>query len=84
MKTVTTREAQHHLSKVLEIVEKGEDVIITRRGEKVAKLSSVRKSSGEAYEVDWSEAIEMLEEHLADMPEMEKNIVLEMREEERY
>ena len=38
MKTVTTREAQHHLAKVMELVEMGGEVVITRRGKKVAKL----------------------------------------------
>lgn len=38
MKTVTTREAQHHLARVMQVVEAGEEVIITRRGKKVAKL----------------------------------------------
>lgn len=38
MKTVTVREAQHHLSKVLDYVEDGEEVVITRRGRSIAKL----------------------------------------------
>ena len=39
MKKVTTREAQHHLSRVLAMVEQGEEVVITRRGRGIAKLS---------------------------------------------
>ena len=39
MKTVTTREVQHHFSKVLASVEAGEEVVVTRRGKEVAKLS---------------------------------------------
>jgi len=42
MKKVTTREAQHHLSRVLSMVEAGEDVLITRRGKSVAKLTWYR------------------------------------------
>ena len=41
MKTVTTREVQHHFSKVLEIVEAGEEVVITRRGEEVALITPI-------------------------------------------
>lgn len=43
MKTVTTREAQHHLSKVIEMVVAGEEVIITRRGKKLVKLTLVEE-----------------------------------------
>ncbi|NJR43551.1 MAG: type II toxin-antitoxin system prevent-host-death family antitoxin [Akkermansiaceae bacterium] len=42
VKTVTTREAQHHFSKVMEMVEAGEEIIITRRGKKVAQLKSYK------------------------------------------
>lgn len=45
MKTVTTREAQHHLSKVLEMVEAGEEVVITRRGKRVAKIERYREET---------------------------------------
>ena len=43
MKTVTTREAQHHLSKVIEMVVAGEEVVITRRGRKLVKLTLVEE-----------------------------------------
>jgi prevent-host-death family protein len=46
MKTVTTREAQHHLSKVIEMVEAGEEVVITRRGRKLVKLSLYQEDRG--------------------------------------
>ena len=39
MKTATVRDAQHHLSKLLAEVEDGEEIILTRRGKKLAKLS---------------------------------------------
>jgi len=38
MKTASVREVQHHLSKVLAWVEKGEEVQITRRNKPVAKI----------------------------------------------
>ena len=41
---VSLREANQHLSRYIEAVERGEEVIITRRGKPVAKI--VRVSSG--------------------------------------
>ena len=38
MKTATVRDVQHHLSKVLAWVEKGEEVQITRRNKTIAKI----------------------------------------------
>jgi prevent-host-death family protein len=84
MKTVTTREAQHHLSKVLEMVGKGEEVIITRRGEAVAKLSSVKAGESHDARVDWSKSIQHRDENLSDIPQLQRNVIVEMREEERY
>ncbi len=51
MKKVTTREAQHHLSKVLEMVEAGEDVVITRRGKAVARIERYREEVGKPFVV---------------------------------
>ena len=41
MKTATLREAQHHLSELLDKLKDGEEIMITRRGKGVAKLVSV-------------------------------------------
>ena len=38
MKTATVRDVQHHLGKVLAWVEKGEEVLVTRRSKTVARL----------------------------------------------
>jgi antitoxin (DNA-binding transcriptional repressor) of toxin-antitoxin stability system len=38
MKTVTTREVQHHFSRVLNYVEAGEEVQVTRRNKVVARI----------------------------------------------
>ena len=38
MKTITVREAQHRFSALLESVQKGREVIITKRGKPVAKV----------------------------------------------
>lgn len=41
MKTATVRQAQHHLSELLEKLKDGEEIVITRRGKSVAKLVPV-------------------------------------------
>jgi prevent-host-death family protein len=46
MKTATVREVQHHLSKVLAWVEKGEEVQITRRNKPVAKIVPAEPDKG--------------------------------------
>jgi len=43
MKTATIREAQHHLSKLLEQLKDGEEIVITRRGQGVGKLVPVKE-----------------------------------------
>ncbi len=53
MKSVTVREAQHNLAKVLKAVESGETVEIVRRNVPVARLSPVPQP-GESP-VDWSD-----------------------------
>jgi prevent-host-death family protein len=41
MSTVSVAEAKTHLSELLDRVEAGEEVVITRRGKAIARLSSV-------------------------------------------
>ncbi len=85
MKTATTREVQHHFSKVLDWVDAGEEVVITRRGKKVARVIALEKEIDPLEkEVDWAEAIRERNEALHNLPQLQRNIVLEMREEERY
>lgn len=47
MKTVTATEANQHFSRVLERVEKGETVTITKRGEAVATLMPAKRVNSE-------------------------------------
>jgi prevent-host-death family protein len=44
MSTVTLAEAKTHLSDLLRRVEAGEEVIITRRGQPIARISPLEKS----------------------------------------
>lgn len=84
METVTTREAQHHLSKVLKIVEKGGEVVITRRGNKVARICAYETGGMKDQQLNWSEAIRERNEALGHLPQVGRNWVVELREEERY
>lgn len=43
MTTVTLAEAKAHLSHLLDQVEAGEEVVITRRGQAIARISPVEK-----------------------------------------
>jgi len=58
MKSVTVREAQHNLAKILKSVEGGETVEIVRRRVPVARLSPVPVPETDA--VDWSDHGERL------------------------
>lgn len=53
MRTVTIREAQHNLSKILQEVEAGATVQITRRRTPLARLIPEPTLSGRAGKVDW-------------------------------
>jgi prevent-host-death family protein len=51
-KSVGVHEAKTHLSRLLEDVAAGEEVVITRRGEEVASLVPVRGSSVRQLGID--------------------------------
>jgi prevent-host-death family protein len=51
-KSVGVHEAKTHLSKLLEDVAAGEEVIITRRGEEIASLVSSRAPSTRLFGID--------------------------------
>lgn len=44
MSTVTLAQAKTHLSRLLDQVEAGEEIVITRRGQPVARISPVERS----------------------------------------
>ena len=46
MKTATVAQARAHLSTLLNEIESGEEVVITRRGAPVARLVAERRSGG--------------------------------------
>ncbi len=84
MKTVTTREAQHHFSKVMEMVEAGEEVVITRRGKKVARLEAYKNSADFDKKIDWKAAIADIEKNLGHLPKQKGSTIEMMRRDERY
>jgi prevent-host-death family protein len=47
VRTVGAFEAKNHLSELLDLVETGQEVMITRRGKPVARLVSSASSAGE-------------------------------------
>lgn len=52
MKTVSVLEAKTHLSALLEAVRQGEEVVITRRGTPVARLSAIAAPKVERQQGD--------------------------------
>lgn len=79
MKTATVREAQHHLTKLLKQVEAGEEIVLTRRGVEIAKLSPMVNPIIER-EVDWTSWVSEQRAWLNDGPTLDYNPVLAERE----
>jgi prevent-host-death family protein len=85
MKTATVREAQHHLSKLLDELESGEEIVITRRGVEVGKLVPMEaRQDPFEREVDWSSWVKEQREWLKGRPLLKGNPVLEEREGYQY
>lgn len=61
MKTVTVREAQHNLARVLRRVEQGEEIEVVRRKQPVARIVPVRSPADASGTIDWSDLPERLE-----------------------
>ena len=74
MKTATIREAQHHLSKLVnEVRESGQEIVLTRRGEEVCKITPIVAATEK--EVDWTGWLEERKAALADMPMIEGSAI---------
>ena len=76
MTTFTVAEAKAHLSELLARVEKGEELVITRRGRPVASLSPVRPAPRAP---DW-QAIRAFRESLPAGGTAAAEVVRELRE----
>ena len=84
MKTATTREVQHHFSKVLNWVDAGEEVVITRRGKKVARVVPIDQGDPFDREVDWEGVLEGRAAVVKELPPVEYDSVSKMRESEKF
>lgn len=82
MRTATVREAQHHLSKLLVEVEKGEEIVLTRRGKEICKITPLEPP--QTRKVDWKRIHREMHERLGEMPTFDYGIVERMREDERF
>ena len=81
IRTSTIREAQHHLSKHLEALENGEEIVITRRGKGVGKLVPMEpKEVSFDRDVDWPAWVVEQREWLKSGPVLDFNPVLSERE----
>ena len=81
MKTATIRDAQHHLSKLMDEVEKGQEFILTRRGKQVGKLVPMETpESPLEREVDWAAWEKEQRDWLDSGPVLNYNPVLAERE----
>jgi antitoxin (DNA-binding transcriptional repressor) of toxin-antitoxin stability system len=80
MRSVSVAEAKAHLSELLNAVERGEELEITRRGKPIAKVTRLPPPP---KPLD----IEAIRRHLASMPcqvEDSGTAIRRMRDEERY
>lgn len=80
MKSVALAEAKAHLSALVDAVEAGESVCITRHGKPVAQLTAVEKPK---KPLD----VERLRAHIATMPMQEEDagtFMRRLRDEARY
>ncbi len=64
MKTATVRELRNHYTTLLRWIGAGEEIVITRRGEPVARL--VPEKRGKKDPVDWAESDEVKRDRSAE------------------
>ncbi len=77
MTTYTVAEAKAHLSELLDRVERGEEVIISRREKAVARVSQVRPPK---EPIDWA-AIDALRESIPFQEVPSVDVIRQMRDE---
>jgi prevent-host-death family protein len=77
---VSVAEAKAHLSELLDRVEQGEEIVITRRGKPVAKVSGVQRK---LEPIDWDE-IDRIRESMPFQEESAGDFIRRMRDEDRY
>ena len=80
MTEVGVAEAKARLSELLDRVERGEEVVITRRGKPVARVSGVARK---LEPIDWDE-IDRIRESMPFQEESAGDFMRRMRDEDRY
>jgi prevent-host-death family protein len=68
--TIGLREANHHLAKHIKAVEEGHEVVITRRGRPVARLTP-EYGAGKIRDAKWRAAYERMLQLMAEAPRLE-------------
>jgi len=54
MKTASVRELQHNLAAMLEMVSRGQEIAVTKRGRVIARIVPARKATGP---VEWPDSV---------------------------
>ncbi|MGA1842343.1 MAG: type II toxin-antitoxin system Phd/YefM family antitoxin [bacterium] len=67
MKTATVGDIQKNFSKVLRIINAGEEIIITKRGKPIAKISSLGPNNEITWPDFFNETIEVRKKPLSDL-----------------
>jgi prevent-host-death family protein len=80
MDTISLTDAKAHLSELIDRVEAGESIVITRRGKPVARLSAV---TGPRKRVD-ATLLQSLTETMPPQPQDAASLVRSMRDGDRY
>lgn len=81
MRTATVRDVQQYLSRLLEGLKDGQEIVITRRGVGVGKLVPMEpREDPLEREVDWSAWVAEQREWLKSGPVLDYNPVLSERE----
>jgi prevent-host-death family protein len=79
MRSVGLAEAKAQLSALLDAVESGDEVVITRRGQPVARLVRERPAPAEQGLLSWPERLRRFDEHQAPFTGNTVALVAELR-----
>ena len=78
MLEINVKEARSNLSSILDRVEKGEEIIITRRGKRVARISNIVNNPTPL------KSLKQLRDKIGVKGKSLSQTVIDQREEERY
>ena len=78
MLEINVKEARSNLSNILDRVEKGEEIIITRRGKRVARISNIVNTPAPL------QSLKKFRNKISNKGKSLSQVVIDQREEERY